>query len=110
MGGLAGRAVPLGTTAAPTSRQKFGKVSLLALYLIQSRDDAVQDAFFEDYKRRDILWLSQTWAQLISHLVKIENRHAPDRHRHPDQPHPAARDSHPTARDSHQILLQTAWG
>ena len=30
MGGLAGRAVPLGTTAAPTSRQKFGKVSLLA--------------------------------------------------------------------------------
>ena len=32
MGGLAGRAVPLGNTAAPTSRQKFGKVTLLAPY------------------------------------------------------------------------------
>ena len=59
----------------PAGEELWDKQTKLK-YLIQSRDDAVRDAFFEDYKRRDILWLSQTWAQLISHLVKIENRQA----------------------------------
>ena len=63
------------TAMLPLGEELWDKQTKLQ-YLIQSRDDAVRDAFFEDYKRRDVLWLSQTWTQLISHLIKIEHRHA----------------------------------